>query len=111
MSATATAEVIVAVRAQFGPDFVPARVTAEEQVRTVVDTHLGTMDAERIVTLGRLINQHGKLGRERYDRFTPGFTGVIMSKLGSDPSTFNRILLAMRERKTIDAEACATWPG
>jgi hypothetical protein len=28
-----------------------------------------------------LINQHGKLGRERYDRFTPGFTGAIMSKL------------------------------
>lgn len=91
MSATATVEVVAAVRAQFGPDFVPARVTAEEQVRTFLDAQLGAMDAEGIVTLGRLINQHGKLGRDRYDRFTPGFTGAIMSKLGSDPDTFNRV--------------------
>src|SRR5690349_307129 len=91
MSATATAEVIAAVRAQFGPDFVPARLAAEEQVRTFLNEQLGAMDAERIVTLGRLINHHGKLGRERYDRFTPGFTGAIMSKLGSDPDTFNQM--------------------
>lgn len=92
MSATATVEVIAAVRAQFGPDFVAARLAAEEQVRAFLDVQLGVMDAERIVALGRLINQHGKLGRERYDRFTPGFTGAIMSKLGSDPNTFNQMV-------------------
>ncbi|GAA2716563.1 McrB family protein [Actinoplanes palleronii] len=90
MSTTMTVEVIAAVRAQFGPDFVTARLAAEQNVRTFLDTHLGVMDAGRIVALGRLINQHGMLGRERYDRFTPGFTGAIMSKLGSDPDTFNQ---------------------
>jgi MoxR-like ATPase len=105
MSATATVEVIAAVRAQFGPDFVPARLTAEEQVREFLNAQLGTMDAERIVTLGRLINQHGKLGRERYDRFTPGFTGAIMTKLGSDPDTFNQMAARLWQEPVADAVA------
>lgn len=88
---SATAEVIAAVRQQFGRGFVSARVAAEEQVRTFLNEQIGTMDSERIITLGRLINQHEKLGRVRYDRFTPGFTGAIMSKLGSDPDTFNQM--------------------
>jgi 2,4-dienoyl-CoA reductase-like NADH-dependent reductase (Old Yellow Enzyme family) len=45
MSATATVEVIAAVRAQFGPDFVPARLSAEEQVRTFLNEQLGVLDA------------------------------------------------------------------
>ncbi|BCY09683.1 McrB family protein [Actinoplanes sp. L3-i22] len=91
MSVTRTTEVIAAVREQFGPEFVSARIAAEDQVRAFLDEQLGVMDAERIIALGRLINQHGKLGRARFDRFTPGFTGAIMSKLGTDPATFNRM--------------------
>ncbi len=59
------------------------------------------MDAERIVILGRLIDQHGKLGREGYDRFTPGFAGAIMSKLGSDPDTFNQMCYRPSSRSSI----------
>ena len=109
MSTTVTADTIAAVRAQFGPDFVVSRVSAEEQVRTFLDAQLGVMDAERIVALGRLINQHGKLGKNRYDRFTPGFTGAIMSRLGSDPDTFNRMVTRLW-REPIP-EALATLGG
>ncbi len=102
---SATAEVITAVREQFGPEFVSARVAAEEQVRTFLDEHLGSMDSDQIITLGRLINQHGMLGRVRYDRFTPGFTGAIMRKLGSDPDVFNRMAIRLWTEPLDDALA------
>ncbi|WP_430781793.1 McrB family protein [Actinoplanes sp. G11-F43] len=91
MPAQDTAEIVAAVRAQFGPAFVADRVAAEDQVRAFLGERLGAMDAAQIVTLGRLINRHGKLGRERYDRFTPGFTGAVMNRLGADLDTFNRM--------------------
>jgi MoxR-like ATPase len=106
MPAAETAEVIASVREQFGPEFVSARIAAEEQVRAFLDAQLGVMDAERIVELGRLMNQHAKAGKVRYDRFTPGFTGAIMSKLGSDPDTFN--LMATRLWREPVADALAT---
>ncbi|MEU8819733.1 AAA family ATPase [Actinoplanes sp. NPDC048796] len=87
-----TAAVVDDVRGNFGPEFVPARVAAEDAVRRYIEENRGQFDAERIVALGRLINRHAKAGQDRYDRFTPGFTGAIMSKLGSDPATFNRML-------------------
>lgn len=86
------AAVVKDVRAQFGPQFVPARVTAETAARQFIDQNLGAMDAGRIMTLGRLFNRHEKAGRERYDRFTPGFTGAIMDKLAGDPLRFTEMV-------------------
>ncbi|MEU4689121.1 AAA family ATPase [Actinoplanes sp. NPDC023714] len=100
-----TAEVVATVRENFGPEFVTARLAAEERTRAFLDEHAGTMDAERIIALGRLINEHGKLGRVRYDRFTPGFTGAIMSKLGSDPGTFNTMTTRLWREPVEDAVA------
>jgi MoxR-like ATPase len=105
MSATETAELIADIRARFGPDFVPARVAAEEQVRASLNAHLGSMDAAQIAALGRMINQHQKLSLKRHDRFTPGFTGAIMSKLGADPGTFNRMATRLWHEPVPDALA------
>ncbi|GIJ51651.1 hypothetical protein Val02_85370 [Virgisporangium aliadipatigenens] len=105
MPSSNTAEIVAAVRAQFGPDFAAARLAAEEQVRTFLDAHLGSMDAEQIIAFGRLINCHGKAGRERYDRFTPGFTGAIMTRLGSDPNTFNDMVARLWREPIPDALA------
>ncbi|MBM2622006.1 AAA family ATPase [Actinoplanes sp. LDG1-06] len=92
MPEKSTAEVLEEVREDFGDRFVPARQEAEDAVRAVLDTRLSELDASTIVELGRLINRHTKVGRDRYDRFSPGFTGAIMEKLGSDPATFNRMV-------------------
>ncbi|GLZ00698.1 AAA family ATPase [Actinoplanes sp. NBRC 103695] len=86
-----SADVIASVREQFGPGFVSGRIDAEDEARRFIEGHLGRMDAARIAELGRIFNRHEKLGRIRYDRFTPGFTGAIMDKLGRDPETFNRM--------------------
>lgn len=102
---SATAEVIAAVREQFGPNFVPARVASEEQVRTFLDERLESMDSDQIIALGRLINQHSILDRVRYDRFTPGFTGAIMKRLGDDPETFNRMAARLWREPLPDALA------
>jgi MoxR-like ATPase len=92
MADTATDAVIKDVRAQFGPGFVSSRVAAEEDARRFIDQHVGQMTAEQIVALGRLFNRHEKAGQDRYDRFTPGFTGAIMDKLARDPERFNRMV-------------------
>ncbi|MEV4351882.1 AAA family ATPase [Actinoplanes sp. NPDC049596] len=84
-------DVVEEVRERFGPEFVPSRLAAEADVRQFIEANLGAFDAERIIALGRMINRHGKAGQNRFDRFTPGFTGAIMSKLGSDPARFNEM--------------------
>ncbi|MEV6491793.1 hypothetical protein AB0M20_24750, partial [Actinoplanes sp. NPDC051633] len=80
------------VREQFGPRFVPARLEAEAEARQFLNDHVGSMDAGQIVDLGRLFNRHEKAGRTRQDRFTPGFTGAIMAKLGNDAQRFNHVV-------------------
>jgi MoxR-like ATPase len=92
MPSIPAAEIIQNVREQFGPRFVPARKEAEETARQFINEHLGAMDSKRIVDLGRMFNRHEKAGQLRHDRFTPGFTGAIMDKLGRDPETFNRMV-------------------
>ncbi|WP_164842746.1 McrB family protein [Actinoplanes solisilvae] len=92
MPSRSTAEIVEEVRTKFGERFVPARQAAEDEVRAFINAHLGAMDAARIVELGRLINRHEIAGRDRYDRFSPGFTGAIMERLGRDPETFNRMV-------------------
>jgi hypothetical protein len=72
-----------------GPDFVPARVTAEEQVRTFHDARPGAMDAERIVTLGRLINQHGWLG--------PAFGAVPLERLTHEHPRHNAATIMINQ--------------
>ncbi|SCG45698.1 AAA domain (dynein-related subfamily) [Micromonospora zamorensis] len=86
------AEVIEETRARFGPRFALARVDAEEKARQMLDERHGEMDVEEIVKLGRLFNQHEAAGRVRYDRFSPGFAGAIMAKLGQDVVRFNRVV-------------------
>jgi MoxR-like ATPase len=105
MAGIPTPDVIQDVRTQFGPRFVPARLTAEANARQSIDDHLGNMDSERIVALGRLFNRHEKAGRDRYDRFTPGFTGAIMDKLGRDPERFNRMVTRLWREPITDAVA------
>jgi MoxR-like ATPase len=61
------------------------------------------MTTEHIIALGRLFNQHEKAGRTRYDRFTPGFTGSIMAKLGRNPRRFNQTLLPLWRGSIEDA--------
>jgi MoxR-like ATPase len=92
MADRSTTQIVEEVRERFGERFVPARQEAEDAVRAFVEEHLGAIDAPRIVELGRLINRHELAGRDRYDRFSPGFTGAIMEKLGRDPETFNRMV-------------------
>lgn len=54
--ATPTDEAIATVRAQFGPEFVPARIAAEQKVREFLNAQLGVLNAEKeAITLLRVV--------------------------------------------------------
>ncbi|WP_432049911.1 McrB family protein [Verrucosispora sp. NA02020] len=99
----ASEQVIDDVRRAFGPRFGQSRRDAEDAARRFINEHLGFMTTEHIIELGRLFNQHEKAGRTRFDRFTPGFTGAIMAKLGRNPRRFNQALLPLWRGSIDDA--------
>ncbi|MET7879878.1 AAA family ATPase [Micromonospora profundi] len=98
-----TEQIINDERRTFGLRFVQSRRDAEEMARRFINEHLGFMTTEHIIELGRLFNQHEKAGRTRFDRFTPGFTGAIMAKLGRNPRRFNQTLLPLWRGSIEDA--------
>ncbi|MER5337969.1 AAA family ATPase [Micromonospora sp. NPDC002717] len=98
-----TEQIINDERRAFGPRFVQSRRDAEEAARRFINEHLGFMSTEHIIELGRLFNQHEKAGRSRFDRFTPGFTGAIMAKLGRNPRRFNQTLIPLWRGSIDDA--------
>ncbi|MDW5326780.1 McrB family protein [Plantactinospora sp. KLBMP9567] len=87
-----THDLVAKRREYFGSTFVSSRVEAEAEARQFLDEKAGMMNSQDITDLGRLFNRHGKSGRIRYDRFSPGFAGAIMAKLAQDVSRFNRVV-------------------
>jgi len=87
-----TREVVAERREFFGSDFVSSREDAEREARRIIDARIGHLDAQEILQLGRVFNRHGKAGRIRYDRFSPGFAGAVMAKLAQNTVRFNEVV-------------------
>jgi hypothetical protein len=98
-----TEQIISDRRHAFGSRFVQSRRDAEDEARRFLNERLGFMSTEDIINLGRLFNEHEKAGQVRHDRFTPGFTGAIMAKLGRNPKRFNEYLLPLWRGTVEDA--------
>lgn len=109
MTDATTEQIINDRRRAFGPRFVQSRRDAEDEARRFLNERLGTMSTEDIINLGRLFNEHEKAGQVRHDRFTPGFTGAIMAKLGRNPKRFNQNLLPLWRGTVEDALKTLGW--
>jgi len=87
-----TTQVLAEVRSTFGDRFVPARVEAERDAAALLNDRAGEMTREDAFRLGQLFNRHEVGGRQRQDRFSPGFVGATMQKVTEDLERYNQVV-------------------
>jgi len=71
---------------------VPARVEAERDAAALLNDRAGEMTREDAFRLGQLFNRHEVGGRQRQDRFSPGFVGATMQKVTEDLERYNQVV-------------------